>query len=75
MTQKLDHIVVIDTHSTCWKDDPPDGETSEIIEIGVCTVCLDSLEASERSSILVTPSRSKVSDHCADITTRCRRTT
>lgn len=69
MTQKLDHVIVIDTHCTCWKEEPPEGESSEIIEIGVCTVDLDTLAIGERDTILVRPSRSKVSEHCTETTT------
>lgn len=35
MRRHLDEIAVIDVESTCWPDEPPPGEESEIIEIGI----------------------------------------
>ncbi|MEU4218343.1 hypothetical protein [Actinoplanes sp. NPDC026623] len=29
---------VVDVEATCWADGPPWGESSEIIEIGICVV-------------------------------------
>jgi hypothetical protein len=31
---------VVDVEATCWQDGPPDGQVSEIIEIGLTTVDL-----------------------------------
>lgn len=48
MARKLDQILVIDVESTCWDGPTPDGQSSEIIEIGVCTVDVHSLERLDR---------------------------
>jgi len=69
MTKKLDQILVIDVESTCWEGNPPEGQESEIIEIGVCTLGVASGERVERESILVKPQRSTVSSFCTRLTT------
>lgn len=69
MAKKLDQIIVIDVESTCWEGAPPVGEESEIIEIGICTVDVNSGERLEKESILVIPERSEVSDFCTQLTT------
>ena len=69
MARKLDQILVIDLESTCWKDEPPEGEQSEIIEIGICILDLESLERRDRLSILVKPENSRVSPFCTELTT------
>lgn len=69
MAKLLDQIVVVDVESTCWKDKPPPGVPSEIIEIGICTLDLKTLERGEKKSILVKPKRSEVSPFCTELTT------
>ncbi|MFN3652597.1 MAG: exonuclease domain-containing protein [Armatimonadota bacterium] len=69
MAKRLDTIVVIDVESTCWDGEPPAGQVSEIIEIGVCTLDVHSLERIEKRSILVKPQRSVVSEFCTQLTT------
>ncbi len=69
MARKLDRIVVIDVESTCWEGAPPDGEESEIIEIGVCTLDVASAQRAGREDILVRPARSRVSPFCTSLTT------
>ena len=69
MAKLLDQIVVVDVESTCWDGPPPPGEAPEIIEIGVCLVCVADGARSERDSILVRPIRSKVSPFCTALTT------
>ena len=59
-----DAIVVVDVESTCWKGESPAGEHSEIVEIGVCLLDLTTFERSAKRSILVRPTRSKVSAFC-----------
>lgn len=34
----LDKVLVIDLEATCWENEPPKGQKSEIIEIGVALV-------------------------------------
>ena len=62
-------ILVVDVESTCWQGQPPPGEQSEVIEIGICTLDSVSGELLERESILVRPERSKVSPFCTELTT------
>jgi inhibitor of KinA sporulation pathway (predicted exonuclease) len=69
MPKKLDHILVIDLEATCWDGPPPAGETSEIIEIGVCPLELSTGRRLGKRSILIKPTRSKVSDFCTRLTT------
>lgn len=69
MSKKLDAIIVVDVESTCWKSKPPQGEESEIIEIGICLLDVASATPTEKESILVKPERSRVSKFCTELTT------
>ena len=69
MARKLDQVVVIDVESTCWEGAPPDGEESEIIEIGVCALDVASGRRVDREDILVRPTRSRVGPFCTSLTT------
>ena len=69
MARKLDQVVVIDVEATCWEGAPPEGEESEIIEIGVCTLEVASGRRVDREDILVKPARSRVSPFCTSLTT------
>jgi inhibitor of KinA sporulation pathway (predicted exonuclease) len=69
VAKKLDQIIVVDIESTCWKDAPPAGEESEIIEIGICPIDISSGQRLEKESILVKPEHSKVSEFCTKLTT------
>lgn len=68
MTRKLDQILVIDIEATCWPGAPPEGQESEIIEIGICPLDVATGERLEKRSILVKPQRSKVSEFCTELT-------
>ena len=69
MAKLLDQILVVDVESTCWDGPPPQGQVSEIIEIGVCTLDVATLERREKRSILVKPVKSEVSAFCTNLTT------
>jgi inhibitor of KinA sporulation pathway (predicted exonuclease) len=69
MGKKLDQILVVDVESTCWEGDPPPGQESEIIEIGLCVLDVAALQRLENRSILVRPERSTVSAYCTALTT------
>lgn len=62
---------IIDVETTCWE--PPeyklDDELSEVIEIGIAVVNIDSLEIIENDSVIIRPQRSKVSKFCTKLTT------
>ncbi len=59
---------VVDIEATCWDGQPPPGQVSEIIEIGLTVVDLDSLERVGRHRVLVRPRRSTVSAFCTELT-------
>ncbi len=69
MATFLNPILVIDVESTCWEGAPPEGQTSEIIEIGLCILDTRTLERMEKRSILVRPEKSTISDFCTELTT------
>ena len=69
MAKRLDQILVIDLESTCWQGNPPPGEVSEVIEIGICPVDIKTGEKKKRDSIIVKPTHSKVSEFCTKLTT------
>ncbi|MBY8861684.1 exonuclease domain-containing protein [Nocardia sp. CA2R105] len=60
---------VVDVEATCWEGASPDGQPSEIIEVGVCVLDMRTLERVGRDSILVRPARSSVSEFCTRLTT------
>ena len=59
---------VVDVEATCWAGDPPPGQVSEIIEIGLTTVGLQAGQRVGRHRILVRPARSRVSSFCTELT-------
>ena len=69
MAKKLDKVLVIDVEATCWEGDPPAGQVSEIIEIGLCVLDVASGERSTPRAIMVKPQRSTLSDYCVQLTT------
>lgn len=69
MARSLDVILVVDVESTCWEGSPPHGQSSEIIEIGLCPVDLKTLTRLEKRSILIKPIQSEISEFCTTLTT------
>jgi len=70
MTIQRDALVIVDIESTCWENlQAPPGEISEIIEIGVCTLKIESGQAGDKRSIFVKPTLSKISPFCTQLTT------
>lgn len=69
MARKLDQVIVVDVESTCWEGKPPEGQENEIIEIGYCLLDVDTLQRSNKTSILVQPEKSEVSAFCTRLTT------
>ncbi|MBB4946310.1 inhibitor of KinA sporulation pathway (predicted exonuclease) [Kitasatospora gansuensis] len=59
---------VVDIEATCWEGMPPVGAVSEIIEIGLTVVDLDSGQRVGRHRIVVRPARSSVSAFCTRLT-------
>ncbi|MFW5720490.1 MAG: exonuclease domain-containing protein [Candidatus Dojkabacteria bacterium] len=68
MTHLLDLLIIIDIESTCWEGDPPVGEESEIIEIGICTYDIARGERVEKESVFVLPETSSISEFCTELT-------
>lgn len=69
MAKTLDILLVVDLESTCWEGGPPEGQVSEIIEIGVATLDVASGRPLDKRSILVKPLMSTVSPFCEELTT------
>ncbi len=61
-------IIVVDLEATCWPKQPPPGEQSEIIEIGVCLFDVASATPENKHALIVKPTRSKVSRFCTKLT-------
>ena len=59
---------MIDVEATCWEGAAPDGQVSEIIEIGLCVVDLTARRRLDRHAILVKPQHSEVSEFCTRLT-------
>jgi len=62
-------IIVIDLEATCWNGPIPQGQVSEIIEIGICLLNTQTGEVSKNKGILIKPERSEVSSFCTELTT------
>ncbi|WP_037369910.1 3'-5' exonuclease [Amycolatopsis orientalis] len=59
---------VVDVEATCWDKQPPPGQVSEIVEIGLTVVDLRAGERVAKHRILVRPARSEVSPFCTELT-------
>lgn len=68
MTIRRHEVIVVDIESTCWESHPPPSQRSEIIEIGICAFDLKKREPSNKCSILIKPTMSKVSEFCTQLT-------
>lgn len=64
----LKRALFADLELTCWDGLPPVGETSEIIQIGIAELDLESLQIRRTFSRIVKPTRSKVSPFCEELT-------
>ena len=69
MAKLLDKIIIVDLESTCWDGPAPDSQVSEIIEVGVATLDVASLQRIDKQSILIKPLRSEISAFCTQLTT------
>lgn len=69
MKRDIERILVVDVEASCWNGPPPPDEVSEIIEIGFCILNVNTGERSDKTSILVKPSRSSISPFCTELTT------
>ncbi|MCX2431035.1 3'-5' exonuclease [Pedobacter sp. GR22-10] len=69
MPNLLDKIIIIDVEATCWEGAPPAGMESDIIEIGICLLDIQTGEITDNRGILVNPERSIISPFCTELTT------
>lgn len=69
MAKLLDKIVVVDIEATCWEGKLPEGMISDIIEVGVCLLDVETGEITDNRGILVKPERSTISPFCTELTT------
>jgi len=69
MASDLSKIIIVDVESTCWEGNPPEGQASDIIEVGICLLDVKTGEITESNGIIVKPSRSSVSPFCTQLTT------
>lgn len=67
MVVKYNKIIALDLEATC--DKPKPVFSPEIIEIGLCTINLKSLEIENKEFTFVTPSKSWVTPYCTELTT------
>lgn len=70
----MKEILVIDLEATCWEGEPPQGQESEIIEIGMAVVKYNLSQgyfyfgSMEPSSLIIKPQVSEVSPFCTTLT-------
>ena len=69
MAKNLDQILVIDLEATCWTSAPPEGQESDIIEVGLCILEVATGRRLEKASIIVRPERSTVSEYGTTLAT------
>jgi len=69
MSNDYKEVIVIDLEATCWETDAETAlNTSEIIEVGVCILDVNSGEIRKQRGIIVNPIASKVSPFCTELT-------
>lgn len=68
MTLIFDQLLVVDLEATCWLGPPPEGQRSEIIEIGVATLDLRTFAPLRRETVIVKPANSEISAFCTELT-------
>ncbi|TKJ42804.1 DNA polymerase III [Candidatus Aerophobetes bacterium Ae_b3b] len=68
MARKLDRVYIVDIEATCWKEKRPDGQISEIIQVGIVEFDLPSGSISSKVSHNIRPQYSKVSEFCTELT-------
>lgn len=69
MDLDFSQLIIIDLEASCWRKNPPEGQESEIIEIGICPFEVASATPLQKRSLLVKPIRSRISDFCTKLTT------
>lgn len=65
----FNEIVVIDLEATCWETpEETQNNTSEIIEIGVCLLNVETGDITKPRGMIVKPQHSTVSPYCEQLT-------
>ena len=67
---KLDFITILDLEATCQakQEDWGPGERSDIIEIGACKLDVQTGEITQKTSYIIKPQNSTVSEFCTQLT-------
>lgn len=65
---RRDRILFVDVEMTCWEGPPPEGERSEVIEIGLVEVDNADLAVVRSGSLLCLPRASTISPYCTALT-------
>lgn len=69
MGLQRDKVIIVDVESTCWENQKiPTGRRSEIIEIGICTLDLQTRAIDNKRGIFCKPIASTVSAFCTQLT-------
>lgn len=68
--KRLDKIIVIDLETTCWEEPEPkpEGESQDVIEVGLALLDVETLQIERGPEILVFPERSTVTKFCTSLT-------
>lgn len=68
---KLDSAIIIDIECACWmpRESQPKNERSDIIEIGACKLDLQTGKISQKTSYIIKPRNSTISEFCTELTT------
>lgn len=85
MRTPIHFLNVVDIEATCWEGDPPGGQYSEIIEVGIVVMDLSVrnqqrnrkqnngktsvIRITDKKSFLIKPIASEVSRYCTELTT------
>jgi inhibitor of KinA sporulation pathway (predicted exonuclease) len=65
---KYNRILCIDVEMTCWEGEPPAGEVSEMIALGIVDLKTDDLEIKREQQFLIRPQFSTISPFCSTLT-------
>ncbi len=69
MSNNYKEVIVIDLEATCWETDAETAlNTSEIIEIGVCVLDVQTGEIKKPQGLIIKPKKSKISPFCESLT-------
>lgn len=62
-------ILIIDLEATCWEQDGDDQkQKSEIIEIGICKLNIETGKITSSEGILIKPVKSEINEFCTHLT-------